>query len=324
MKKNIFLILLVGILVFSMACSDKAANEEKTIKESEVKVSEEKESSNLEELNFDNDYLVSVEWLNKNIDNESLLILDARGEKVYNGGHIPGAIFTSWQSLSKMDGAPGDLNWGTVKGAEDLSKALSNLGVSKDKKIVIYADTLSGWGEDGRILWTLKMAGLNNVRILDGGINVWKSSDLDISKETVTPEKSEFKVEKINNENSINMNAINDNYDGYIIVDSRELEEYNGATKYGESRGGHLPGSVFLNFRSVLNEDGTFKTKDELTTLFEGALIDKEDKVVTYCTAGIRSAHLQIALEMAGYNNAKNYDASFYEWAGNDECSIEK
>jgi len=72
-----------------------------------------------------------------------------------------------------------------------------------------------------------------------------------------------------------------------------------------------------------MNADGTFKTQSELVTIFAAANLTTEDEIVSYCTAGIRSAHLTLMLRMTGYGMSMNYDASFYEWAGNDNLTVE-
>jgi thiosulfate/3-mercaptopyruvate sulfurtransferase len=314
MKKNILIILVIGVLLMSVGCSNMVEDTEET----------EESTAVIEDLIFEDEYLVTRDWLNDNIDNENLLILDARGEDAYNGGYIPGAIATSWQSLSMMEGAPGDMGWGVVKETDGLSQSIAALGIDESKKVVVYTDTLTGWGEDGRIFWTLEMAGLDNVRLLDGGYNLWEASELEVSKEAVQVEKAAFEVETLDKMASIDFNTLKENYEDYVVIDTREINEYEGATNYGEPKGGHLPNAIHFNFRNVLNEDGTFKDVESLEKLFSEAGLEKEDKIVTYCTAGIRSTHLQIALEMAGYENAMNYDASFYEWSGIDEVSVEK
>ena len=105
------------------------------------------------------------------------------------------------------------------------------------------------------------------------------------------------------------------NYDEYTIVDVRTDEEYNGAILYNEAQGGHLPGAIHVRYTDLFQEDGTLKPNSELAEMFESAGVDKEDKVVTYCTGGIRSAYTQLVLEMCGYENTWNYDQSFWRWA---------
>lgn len=96
-------------------------------------------------------------------------------------------------------------------------------------------------------------------------------------------------------------------------MDSRLLSEFTGATKYGEARGGHLPGAVLISFDDMFEKTGRLKSPEELTGLFQTAGLQSEDPIVTYCTAGIRSAHMALVLRMTGFVNARNDDASFYE-----------
>ncbi len=272
----------------------------------------------------DNSYLVDSNWLKENLENDKVLILDARGDDAYNKGHIPGAISVAWQGFSRMDGAPGDADWGVVVEAETLSEKLASIGVDNEKTIVVYADTKNGWGEDARIVWMLRMAGVNHSKMLDGGWNFWKSNDYETSKEAITPIASNFKVDNLDTTTTISTSDLKNKLEDVIILDSREKDEYDGATKFGERRGGHIQGAKLLTFNTVLNEDGTFKNADELEKIFADAGLNKDDEIVTYCTAGIRSAHLQIALDMVGYENAKNYDASYYEWSANENFPVEK
>lgn len=272
----------------------------------------------------DGSYITDAKWLTENLKSKDVLILDARSDKDYAKGHIPGAINVAWQGFSNMEGKPGDKGWGVVLSDDKLSEKLSAIGVDKNKTIVVYCDSKNGWGEDGRFVWMLKMAGIENVKMLNGGFNFWESSKYEVSKEATTPVASSFKIENSNKAGTINTQELNAKLSTVKVLDSREKDEYTGAVKFGEARGGHIPGAINLTFNSLLNEDGTFKSADELEAIFKAAGLNKEDEIVTYCTAGIRSAHLALTLRMMGYNNVKNYDESFYTWAKDDSLKIEK
>lgn len=273
----------------------------------------------------DMSYIVDANWLKENAGREDLLILDARGSEAYDKGHIPGAIAIMWQQFANMEGAPGsDPNWGTVLEPEALSEKLSEVGITKDKEIVVYTNTKNGWGEDGRIVWMLRRAGLENSKILDGGFNYWESNGFEVSKESVEPTPSDVEVAALDDKTNIDTEELSQKLDKVVIIDVREKDEYEGATKYGEVRGGHLPQSISLPFNNFLQKDGTLKRAGEIKAILDDNGINKDDEIVTYCTAGIRSAHMQIVLNMIGYNNAKNYDASFQAWAGNQELELEK
>lgn len=272
----------------------------------------------------DNSYIVDIDWLNSNLDNEDLLIIDARGEEAHAKGHIPGAVAVGWQQFTLMEGEPGSADWGTVLEAEALSEKLSEIGVSEDKEIVVYSETIGAWGEDGRILWMLRSAGLDNAKLLDGGFNLWEAEDHEISTDVVTPTASDFIVENVDNSTIIDTDELAEELDDYVIIDTRATDEYEGAQDFGEARGGHLPGAINIPFTHFLNDSGTIKEAGEIQAILEDNGIEKEDDIVTYCTAGIRSAHMQIVMTMLGYENVRNYDASIYEWAGNPDLPLEK
>lgn len=330
MNKKILSLLLGAVMAASLfsACGNKSAEKKNTT--NNTKVEEKAETSSKEDDTkevkkyADSSYIVDAEWLSKNLNNENLLILDARGEKAYKKGHIPGAIAATWQGFADMEGAPGDENWGVTLDAAKLSETFASIGVDKNKTIVVYADNHNGWGEDGRFVWMLRMAGVENAKILNGGIKFWTDSNYEISKEDSKPVPSEFKVEKLDNNYTADTEYIKANMDKIVIIDSREKDEYEGAAKFGEKRGGHLPNSKLFTFNKVFNADGTVKNQEELEKLFTEAGINKDDEIVTYCTAGIRSAHLADILRMAGYTKARNYDQSFYRWAALEELNLEK
>lgn len=263
--------------------------------------------------------LVSVDWLKENLHNEDLLILDARGEEEYLKGHIPGAIPVTWQQFSKMEGAPGDEDWGVVLDAAELSEAFSSIGVSTDKTIVVYGNP-NAWGEDGRIIWMLQLAGVNG-KMLNGGWPSWEKAG-EVTKEVTQAIPSSFSVSELDYSLFASTEWLSENHDNLVVIDTRTEKEFNGATDFGEARGGHIPGSINLPFKELYNNDSTIKSQSDIEAIMNELGISKDDTIVTYCTAGIRSAHMTLILRMAGYENVKNYDASIYEWANKDTLPL--
>lgn len=317
-KLLLALIIAMGVTTTLSGCGkaeEKPATVETTV---ETKVAD--------EVAFvDNSYIVDAAWLDANKDREDLLILDARGAEVYAKGHIPGSVPVMWQQFSIMEGGPGESpEWGTILKPEELSKAFSAVGISKDKEIVVYAEAQNGWGEEGRIVWMLRRAGLENTKMLDGGFDTWKKSNYETSKDIETIVPSEIAIDSVSGDTNIDTATLNSKLDKVTIIDVRAKSEFDGATKYGEVRGGHLPGAINIEFKEFLNSDGTLKKASEIQSILDEKGIKKDAEIVTYCTAGIRSAHMQIVLDMLGYENAKNYDDSFYAWAGNPELPLEK
>lgn len=272
----------------------------------------------------DNAYFVEGDWLNTNLESEDIIVLDARGEKEYGKSHIKNALAVDWKSFVKMDVKPGEESFGVLLNADELGKKLADLGITKDKKVIAYAAGKDGWGEDGRIVWMLKMAGIENAKMLKESFGEWKNKGYTVSKEVTEAKKRDFDLEKFDESRNIDTKTLMENYKDYVILDTRAEEEYAGATKYGEVRGGHLPGAIPAPYLKLFNEDGTLKDQETLEKLFADLGLNKEDKIVTYCTAGIRSAYVQLVLEMLGYENAVNYDASFYEWAGSEDAKMGK
>ena len=319
-KTGIIVLITIMMATLLMSC----ANNEATNNSNSTEVAETESNTEAVVENYVVDgYIISAEQLSENLESDEYLILDARGDEAYAKGHIPGAISVTWTGFANVNCAPGDEGWGVVLDEETLSEKLSAVGVDQNKTVIVYADTQKGWGEDGRIVWMLRMAGVEKSMILDGGYNYWSSKGFDTSKEATIAVATDFKVETLNESFTISTEELTSTLAELTILDTREQNEFDGDANFGEKRGGHLPNSKLLTFNHVLNEDGRFKSPSELEEIFKSAGIDKEDNIVTYCTAGIRSAHLQIALNMMGYNTVRNYDASFYEYAANDKLPLE-
>lgn len=280
--------------------------------QTENESTEEQEENTVEA--FTGKYIVNAEYVKENLDN--IILIDARGSDAAENGTVKGAIALAWQYLATCeDGASGDANWGCILDTDRLSQRLSELGLAKDKEIVLFAAAQNGWGDDGRIAWELIAAGYENVKMVDGGYQALEAAGLELQKGGSEPRAAEVSVEAIEQTHTINTDELQADYDTYKVVDVRADEEYNGEVLYGEANGGHLPGAIHIRFTDLFKEDGALKSNAEITAMFEAAGLSREDKIVTYCTAGIRSAYMQLIMEMCGYENAKNYDESFYRWA---------
>lgn len=273
-----------------------------------------------EESSPQESYFTDVRWLNDNL--SRVTIVDARPARAYARGHIPGAVSTPWQYFADMTGKPGEPGWGTLLAKEVLSEKLSAKGISPQKPVVVYSKT-PGWGEDGRIAWMLLMAGFTDVRMLDGGVRAWKQAGGPLVKSAEEPVKVLTEVNNLDEGYTASTDWIRAHMEEIVLVDSRTRAEFLGARKYGEARGGRLPGAILVPFEEMFDKEKRIRPTQELRELFAKAGIEPEDRVVVYCTGGIRSAHMVLILRMAGFPYAANYDASFYEWAGNPELELE-
>ena len=310
--KNILskcIIIMVIMSVFLTGCSSKNEEPVDTNKEN-VEGTENSEN----EMAFEGKYIVNADYVKENISNENILLIDARGEEAAQKGTIQGAIALKWQMLASVDGKPGDEMWGTVLPADVLSEKLTNYGIGKDKDIIIFGVAKEGWGDEGRILWELNMAGYENLKMVDGGYDALVQAGIETTKGASVLEPINVEVTEFDNSHNINTDELAANYDSFKVVDVRADEEYDGKTLYGEANGGHLPNAIHIKFTDLFNEDGMLKSNADIVTLFNENGITKDDKVVAYCTAGIRSAYMQLILEMCGFENTYNYDESYYRW----------
>lgn len=269
---------------------------------------------------FKGDMIVSAEEALALTGSENVIFVDCTGSS--DKGTVKGAIATSWQELctcSDEYGAAGDDSWGKIPEPDDLAKRLGALGLDKSKEIITLGHTLDGWGEDARIAWELRAAGYENVKIVDGGIDALLAAGAEKQSGGSEPVPCEVTVDKINMTHVMETSELAKNFDQYKIVDVRTEKEYNGATKYGEAKGGHIKGAAFVPYLDLFNSDGTLKPNDEIVSMFEEQGVEKTDNVVAYCTGGIRSAYTQMVLEMCGYENTYNYDQSYWNWCVNND-----
>jgi thiosulfate/3-mercaptopyruvate sulfurtransferase len=326
--KNILTLFITTVMVLSIVltgCSQKQA--EQTKQEQNTKQQQDEASADCcteaSSTYVHDDLLVSADWLKDNLNN--VVIIDTRDEKAYKAKHITGAINTTWQPFTDMEAKkPGDKGWGTLLPPNKLANIIGKLGIDGSKPVVVYGNSPEGWGEDGRVAWTLKSAGLKDVKILNGGWKAWETKGYPADANIPTVAPANFTISSMDESLNATTDYINSNLDKIKIIDARDVDEYKGATKFGEKRGGHLPNAINITWNQVFNADGTIKNQKDLEALFSSKGINKDDEIVTYCTKGIRSAHMALILRMAGYEEAKNYDASFYEWADNESLKVEK
>lgn len=311
MKRNLLALFLILTLLVSVAgCGSTNVQEPESTPEIQENVMDEQKAA----------LLVDVAWLEDNLD--KVVVIDARGNEEYSKGHIPGAVAATWQDFANMTGKPGETGWGVLLSKEQLAEKIGALGIDGTKQVIVYGQP-PGWGEDGRIVWMLRMAGITDAKMLDGGLAAWKNGGGEISKDAVQVAAVPFSIASMDESLTATTQWIVDHQNTIKIVDSRSEKEYNGATDYGEVRGGHLPGAINIPYESMFDKDGILKSSDELKEILTSAGLSPEDEIVTYCTAGIRSAHMALTMRAVGFEKARNYDASFHEWAGDSSLPLE-
>lgn len=201
---------------------------------------------------FEGKYVVTADYVKENLDD--IIVVDARGEDEAKKGTVKGAVATTWQYLATCeDGEAGDANWGCILDTKRLSERLGELGLAKDKEIVLFSNAEKGWGEDGRIAWELIAAGYEDVKIVDGGIKALKAAGVETVKGAAEPKPVSVEIDSIDETHVINTDELKEIYDDCKIVDTRTDKEYNGKTMYGEANGGHLPGAIQIRYTDLFN-----------------------------------------------------------------------
>lgn len=258
-------------------------------------------------------YFVDAEYVKARLQEPDVLFVDARGEDALLKGTLPRSIVLDWRDLANVDIEPGEDGWGHIPDPKSLSEKLGKIGLDKNKEIIIFSGAQEAWGEDGRIFWELRAAGYPSLKMVNGGIQALEEIGIVLTHTPLPPKPVQVEISSINHQYIIDTETLTRDFHHYKLVDTRENDEYEGAIKFGEAIGGHIPGSINIPFSSIF--DGNYvKSKSQLQSLFHRHQLREQDSIVVYCTGGIRSAFMQLILEMCGYAFVKSYQGSYYNW----------
>ncbi len=257
--------------------------------------------------------LTSTTKLNSILNDSDVIIVDTRSFKEYSEGHIPGAVHLDlfafhWIDTSKQ---------GIENFNNQTKTLLSYLGVSSEKKIIFY-DSVSGMLA-ARGVWLLMYFSHQNVSMLDGGITKWKNENLSLETKPNGFKPSNFSG-KINSEIISGFEYIRDNLNSVKILDARSTGEYDGSMVRA-ARSGHIPNAINIDWNQNINEDGTFKSDDELSKMYD---FPKDSEIITYCQGAYRAANSFLVLKKLGFTNVRVYLGSWGEWGNRLELAIEK
>ncbi|PRB02519.1 sulfurtransferase [Microbacterium sp. MYb64] len=260
--------------------------------------------------------LVSTDWLAAHLGEPGLVVVESDEDVLlYETGHIPGAVKVDWHT---------ELNDPVVRDyvdGEGFSALLGRKGISRDDTVVIYGDKNNWWA--AYALWVFSLFGHEDVRLLDGGRDRWISEGREIT--TALPERAATAYPVVERDDSV-LRAYKDDVLAHLgnpLIDVRSPEEYNGSRtsapaypEEGALRAGHIPTAQNVPWAKAVAEDGGFKPRTELETIYlDGAGLEAGDDVVAYCRIGERSAHTWFVLKhLLGFENVRNYDGSWTEW----------
>lgn len=270
-------------------------------------------------------FLIDTETLQQKLGQPGLVVLDVRGKAAYEfGGHIPGAVHSTWHEYSDPNAAPKGLLNPDLRQIEQI---LRRLGLNQDSDVVIYSNPFDNWGDEGRMFWMLEYLGHKKLRVLDGGWVKWTAEKRPFEHGRTTPPLGNFTVQPVNHlaisKDDLKL-IVRSPHPQTAILDARSLEEYLGKEVSGIPRPGHIPTAIHLAWNGFLNKDATVK---EAEVIKEG-LLDKslhpDHEIICYCTGGVRSAWLYFVLRLVGYENVRNYPGSWWEWSRDFACPVEK
>jgi thiosulfate/3-mercaptopyruvate sulfurtransferase len=266
------------------------------------------------------DVLVDTEWVEAHMNDADVRLVDVGGGvEGFLEGHIPGASFLAMSLLSN----PGDPISGQIATEEGVSAALSSLGIKRDQTVVLYDDRNNL--PSARAYWVLKYYQHAQVRIYNGGEPRWVADGRALSTEAPESEASSYQAGPADPAIRTTWQYVMDHTDdpSTLFCDARGPEEHLGRSVRA-ARGGHIPGSINVEWTAAVAPDGTFKSADALAELYSAAGFAPDKDIITYCQSGIRGAHTWFVLsELLGYPSVRNYDGSWAEYGNNPESTIE-
>jgi len=301
---GLVLIIAAAVLALAGACSDSV-----------------EQDSSLEDRGYASiKRLVTTDWVAENLATDNVVVIDVSKQAQYDEGHIPGALSYPTSELQvERDGVKG-----LLPAASDIEEYLSGLGVSPDDTIIIYDHIKSLWGS--RLLWTLRVYGHDNVRLMDGAYGLWVKEGRDISTTSPSPKSSSYKFSgKPNKSLIVGIDQVLENIgdEKSLVVDTRSADEYSGRDVRA-ARGGHIPESVHLEWTQNVDEDGRFLSAAKLKDLYLGSDITGDLAIYTLCQTAVRATHSWFVLaELLGYDDVAVYDGSWTEWGNSADTPID-
>lgn len=275
------------------------------------------------------DVLVTADWVADNLDEFQrddsayrLVEVDVDTE-AYDEAHAPGAIGFNWETQLQ------DQTRRDILDKTEFEELLGSHGISDDSTVVLYGDN-SNWFA-AYTYWQFKYYGHESVYLLDGGREYWLENDYPTTSDVPSFPEVDYTASGPRE----NIRAYREDVEKAIsrklpLVDVRSPEEFSGeilappGLQETAQRGGHVPGAKNISWAAVTNDDGTFKSRDEIEELYADEGVDGDETTIAYCRIGERSSVAWFALhELLGYDDTVNYDGSWTEWGNLVDAPIE-
>jgi len=261
------------------------------------------------------DVLVSADWAEQNLDTDGVVFVEVDEDTTaYDAGHIPGAVKINWKT---------ELQDPVVRDFVDrgqFEKLLSDKGIGSDDTVVLYGGN-NNWFA-AYAYWYFKLYGHQAVKLLDGGRKKWELDGRPLTTDVPQRQATSYTAK----EQDVSIRAFREEVVQAIgkknLVDVRSPDEFAGRIlapahlpQEQAQRPGHIPSALNVPWSKAANEDGTFKTDDDLRALYAAEGLDESRSTIAYCRIGERSSHTWFVLhELLGYSDVKNYDGSWTEY----------
>ncbi|MEC8910169.1 MAG: sulfurtransferase [Chloroflexota bacterium] len=271
--------------------------------------------------------LVSIDWVAEHGSDDNVRLVEVDVDTAsYDQGHIDGAVGWNWQSQLQ------DTISRNLVGKEGMEQLLGSAGIDNSTTVILYGDNnnwFAAWA-----FWQLKYYGHDDVKLMNGGRSKWEAEGKPLTTAIANPGTKSYTAKDPNED----IRAYRDQVLSKVgaasvsLVDVRAPAEYNGELlapenlpQEGSQRGGHIPNAANIPWGQAVAEDGTFKSADELQSLYGGKGIDGNKEIIAYCRIGERSSHTWFVLtQLLGHDNVRNYDGSWTEWGSIVGAPIEK
>jgi thiosulfate/3-mercaptopyruvate sulfurtransferase len=275
---------------------------------------------------YEKDVLVETQWVAEHLNDGDIRIVEVdENPALYAEAHIPGAIGFDWKQ-DLQDQVKRDF-----LGPEEFGALMGSRGISNDHTVVLYGDR-NNWFA-AYTYWYFKYYGHDDVKLMNGPREKWIEEDRETSTDPPGYGAAEFEAKGPDKDIRAFRDEVMDALDSDTkLVDVRSPQEYSGELitmagyeQEGAQRSGHIPGAASVPWAQAVNENGSFKSRDELEQLYKQKGVLNGDEIIAYCRIGERSAHTWFVLhELLGKDDVRNYDGSWTEWGNMVSVPIEK
>jgi len=261
------------------------------------------------------DVLVDADWVENHLDDPSIVLVEVDEDvSAYDSGHIKGAVRLDWKS-ELQDQVRRDF-----VDKDQFEQLMSSKGIGNDHTVVLYGGN-NNWFA-AYAYWYFKLYGHQNVQLLDGGRKKWELDGRELTKDVTDRPKTTYTAKEQDRSIRAFRDEVVEAIGSKNLVDVRSPDEFSGKLmapahlpQEQAQRKGHIPTAVNVPWSKLANDDGTFKTDDEIRKIYAEAGLDTSKPTIAYCRIGERSSHSWFALrELLGEPDVKNYDGSWTEY----------